>query len=785
MREGLAGLRVVDFTSGIPGGYCTKLLTDAGADVIKVEPPEGDPFRRWTSGHADPGDEDGALFRFLAHGKRSVVGRPDDDHVQALVAGADAVVECWSSDEAARLDLPGRHPGLVVLSITPFGRGGPLTDRPTTEFIVQAESGGLLCRGGPDQVPIQAGGRISEWVAATFAAVALTAATRYAQRTGHGEHIDFSVAETMTIAAAGYSDFIYRMLGSQPITTVQRTFETPSVEPTLDGYVGFCTNSRQQFDDFLLMIDHAELLGDEELARAPGRQKRWKEWNDIVHEWTTRHTTTEIVDLASALRIPVAPVHSGRDVLQCDHFRARGIFVPDPTGSFEMPRRPWRLDDTDPPPPAPAPAVGEHTGRIENRTPPRPVTPVGDRTLPLEGLRVLDLTAWWAGPISAGMVAALGAEVIHVESVGRPDGMRMTGGLFGTDGPWWERSSHFLCSNTNKLGLTLDLTAPRGLELLKELIAQSDVIIENFTPRVMANFGLEWDAIRAINPRCVLVRMPAFGLSGPWRDNTGFAQTMEQVTGLAWVTGHTWDQPRIQRGPSDPNAGMHAAFAMLVGLAELDATGEGHLLEVTMVEGALCAAAELSLEYSAYGVELQRDGNRSPNAAPQGLYAATGWEQWLAVSVETDEQWHGLCRALERPDWAGDPTLATRAGRRAAHDALDEAIAAWAAERDAAEAAELLVGHGVPAARAADPRLIDRHPHWQARGFHEEVDHAVVGRLAVATPPFRFASVERWLRRAAPTLGQHNRDILQGLLGVSDEEFALLEAQRIVGDRLG
>ena len=139
---------------------------------------------------------------------------------------------------------------------------------------------------------------------------------------------------------------------------------------------------------------------------------------------------------------------------------------------------------------------------------------------------------------------------------------------------------------------------PEGIELLRRLIAESDVVIENFTPRVMANFGLEWPTIRELNPRCVLVRMPAFGLSGPWRDNTGFAQTMEQVTGLAWLTGHTWDQPRIQRGPSDPNAGMHAAFAVLVGLAERDATGEGCQLEVTMVEGALNAAAELAIEYT-------------------------------------------------------------------------------------------------------------------------------------------------------------------------------------------
>ena len=783
MQRGLSHLRVIDFTSGIAGGYCTKLLADAGADVIKVEPADGDPLRRWTSSHTDLHGDDSALFRFLAHGKRSVIGAPDEAGVLELVATADVVVEGWSTADAERYDYTGRFPGLVVLAITPYGRGGPLSDRATTEFIVQAESGGLVGRGGPDQVPIQAGGRISEWVGATFAAVAVSAAAWRATHRGHGEYIDFSTAATMTIAGGNYANLIHNLGGSPPITTVHRTFETPSVEPTLDGYVGFCTNSRQQFDDFLLLIERPDLLGDEELARAPGRQKHWDRWNQIVHEWTPKFTTAEIVRRASELRIPVAPVHSGENVMGCEQFVARDVYVDDPTRAFKMPRRPWSIDGEAPPPPLPAPRLGEHVGKIDARKPARPAQPVGPHSLPLDGVRVLDLTAWWAGPISAGMIAALGADVIHVESTSRPDGMRMTGALFGMEGPWWERSGHYLASNTNKRGLTLDLTKPRGLELLKQLIAQSDAIIENFTPRVMGNFGLEWETIQKINPRCILVRMPAFGLSGPWRDNTGFAQTMEQVTGLAWVTGHPWDQPRIQRGPSDPNAGMHAAFALIVGLAERDVTGKGHHFEVTMVEGALNAAVEIALEYSAYGAVLERDGNRSPNAAPQGLYAGAGWENWLAISIETDEQWQALRRALGDPAWARDPSLSTIEGRRAAHDALDERLAEWTRDRDVHEAARLLVEHGVPAAAGVDPRRTTEHPQLVARRFYEFVDHAVVGPQPLPTVPFRFASVDRWLRSPAPMLGEHNEAILGGLLGLSRDELDQLVTDGIIGNR--
>ena len=783
MQRGLSHLRVIDFTSGIAGGYCTKLLADAGADVIKVEPASGDPLRAWTSSHTELQGDDGALFRFLAHGKRSVIGNPDDASVIELVAGADVVVEAWTTDEAERYDFARRFPGLVVLAITPYGRGGPLSDRPTTEFIVQAESGGLVGRGGPDQVPIQAGGRISEWVGATFAAVAVSAATWRATRSGHGEYIDFSTAATMTIAGGNYANLAHSLGGSPPITTVHRTFETPSVEPTVDGYVGVCTNSRQQFDDFLVLIERPDLLGDEELARAPGRQKHWDRWNKIVHEWTTRFTTAEIVRRASELRIPVAPVHSGENVMGCEQFVARSVYVDDPTGSFKMPRRPWSIDGEPPPPPLPAPRLGEHSGQIETRAPARPRQPSGAIALPLDGVRVLDLTAWWAGPISAGMIAALGADVIHVESTSRPDGMRMTGALYGMQGAWWERSGHYLASNTNKRGLTLDLTKPRGLELLKQLIAESDAIIENFTPRVMGNFGLDWPMIQAINPRCILVRMPAFGLSGPWRDNTGFAQTMEQVTGLAWVTGHPWDQPRIQRGPSDPNAGMHAAFALIVGLAERDVTNRGHHFEVTMVEGALNAAVEIALEYSAYGAVLERDGNHSPNAAPQGLYACAGWENWLAISIETDDQWHSLRRALGDPPWARDPALSSIEGRRAAQDRLDDHLAEWARDRDVDDAARELIEHGVPAAAGVDPRLTGDHPQLVARRFYEFVDHSVVGPQPLPTVPFRFASVDRWLRAPAPLLGEHNEAILGDLLGLSRGELDQLVVDGIIGNR--
>ena len=393
------------------------------------------------------------------------------------------------------------------------------------------------------------------------------------------------------------------------------------------------------------------------------------------------------------------------------------------------------------------------------------------------------MTNWWAGPSSAQVLAALGADVIHLESIQKPDGGRFAGGLFRGRDCWWEYSPFCLAANANKRGLTLNLADPQGLDLAKRLIAVSDALIENYSPRVLEGFGLDGESFRAINPRAALVRMPAFGISGPWRDHVGFAQTMEQISGLAWVTGHADDQPRIQRGPCDPLAGMHGAFALLVALAERDATGRGVHVEVPMVEGALNAAAEQVIELTAYGNLMGREGNRSAAAAPQGLYPCRGEDRWLALSVATDAHWEALKGELGRPAWADDARLDGRDGRRAAHDRIDAALRDWAAEQDLEDAVARLIEAGVPAAPVFDPRQTSRHPQMAARGFFETCDHPVVGTHPMPMLPFRYASVERWLRTPAPTLGQHSEEILREVLGLTDEEIAELARREVIGTR--
>ncbi len=400
-----------------------------------------------------------------------------------------------------------------------------------------------------------------------------------------------------------------------------------------------------------------------------------------------------------------------------------------------------------------------------------------------EGLEVLDLTTWWAGPSVSALLGAFGAHVVHVESPSRMDGVRMVGATFFDRPEWWERSWFFLAVNSNKLDRGLEIDSEQWRRVVLDLVRRADVIVENATPRVLGKLGLGWDVIHELNPSAVLVRMPAFGLDGPWSDRPGFAQTIEQASGLAWITGRAEDQPRIQRGPCDPNGGQHAVIALCAALAERERTGKGSLVEASMFEAALAIAAEPIIEWSAYGNLIGREGNRSAHAAPQGLYACAGEDNWLAVSVETYEQWRALARAIGRDDLGADPGLESLTGRRAAHDRIDDAITAWSRGHEVERAAGLLVTLGVPAAVTRDPRLVARHPQFVARRFHEVVDHAVVGRVPVPTVPFRVDGVEHWIETPAPTFGEHNGEVLGSTLGRAAGGIEGLGASGLIAER--
>ena len=675
------------------------------------------------------------------------------------------------------------NPGAVVVSLSSYGLTGPYAGRPGVELTLQADGGALAGRGIAQLPPYAAGGQVVHWVAGAYAAAAASAFLYGTRRGFGGTVIDLSLHEVATLSSTLFADMYASMRGRPPLDgAVPRVVETPSIEPTADGWVGFNTNTRQQFENFLVLIERFDLLDGpvDGWASLATRQARLEEWQGIVRSWTSRHSTDEIIRRAVELRIPVAPVSNAKTLVDCDHVVARNLLRKEPTGTAFGPRRPWIIDGHEAPLTQPAPRLGESSGR----PPPQRVSlPAASRSgRPLTGLRVLDLTNWWAGPAATGLLALLGADVVHVEGPKNLDGGRLSISPGTTSDQWWEHSAFFLQPNLDKRGITLDLTQDAGRSLLLRLVKEVDLVVENFTPRVLDNLGLGWGVISQANPRVVLVRMPAFGLAGPWCDRPGFTQTMEQATGAAWLTGHPEDQPRIQRGPCDPNAGMHAVVAALAALEQRDSTGQGCFVESAMFDTAAAICPEAVLEWTAYSRLLGREGNRSPWASPSGLYGCRGTEKWLALGCADDAQWLALTTVLGRPDLAADPALADAQGRRLAADDLDKQIAAWAHSREVGEAVDALVRAGVPAAPAFDPRATSDHPQLAARGLFELVDHPVAGIIPTPTLPFRVDGIERWHRTPAPTVGQHNAEVLGGL-GLTRAELADLERDGVISDR--
>ena len=784
----LANWRVADLSSGIPGGYCTKLLADGGADVVKVEAPGGDPLRSWSASGAPIADgEDGALFQHLAASKRSAVVDPSDaaavDALHGLLDRTDAVV--WSPGSAlAELDelrpraLLDTHPHLVVTAVTDVGLEGPWHGRAATELTLQAWTGGVigLGRGDPAQAPAFVGGRIGEWLAGAFAAVG----TMASRRAGGAELVDVSMLEAVALCLT-YHPVTYAEALGRPFRK-GRSVMTPGVGVAKDGMVGVGVGTGQQWLDFCVLVDHPEWTEDRSLFRERAHLA------PIIDEWFAQRTVEEIRDLAGAFRLPNAPIATGATLPVLDHFEARGSFVEHPSGGFLQPGRPYRLSPARLRPPAPPPRLGEHTAEVLAAALPtqRPEPPTGERRLPFGDLRVLDMTAFWAGPSCTHLLAMLGADVIHLESTSRLDGTRMLGVPMSEEA-WFERSPIFSALNTNKRSLTIDIQSERGREVLRRLIATVDVIVENYTPRVLEQVGLTFDEVRSLNDDIVVVRMPGFGLDGPWRDNAAFAYTIEDASGLTWLTGHADQKPLEPYCVGDPNAGVHAAAALLLALAHRDRTGEGVAVEAAMVDAAINVTAEQSIEHSAYGALLERDGNRGPTAAPQGLYRTSdvdelgGTDSWVAVSVATDAQWAALVQALGSPPWAADRELATHEGRAAAHDRLDDELSAWCATRTGDEVVAALWPAGVPVARVGQPHHQASLDQLGACGFFEVVHQPHLGAAWHSTLPMRFSSgAERFHRRRAPLLGEHNHELLAEV-GLTDAEIADLEAAGVIG----
>ncbi|MDP3766960.1 MAG: CoA transferase [Dehalococcoidia bacterium] len=421
---------------------------------------------------------------------------------------------------------------------------------------------------------------------------------------------------------------------------------------------------------------------------------------------------------------------------------------------------------------------------------------------PLEKIRVMDLTQVFAGPTCTRILADLGAEVIRLES---PNRMDITRALLhvdndGKDVPW-ERALYFTIRNAGKKEIVVDLNRERGRELLRGLIAQSDVVAESFTPRVMRAFELDYEHVRAIKPDIIMISLSGYGQSGPYADWSAYGMGLEPASGVSQLTGYPGGPPmRSGLSFTDPYSGFIGAGAVLAALHYRRRTGKGQFIDLSEQEAAIPLAGAALMDFAMNGRLPERMGNRSPHAAPQGCYRCRGdafgklsaGDDWLVISIETDAEWEAFCRAAGHAEWAADERFADVLGRRRHHDELDKLIESWTREQDHYDAFHLLQRAGVKAAPVLNGKEILRDPHFKERRHFDVVDQPHQGRRPVQRhlgAEFGHEAVaagddfEASAQGPAPGFGEHNREVLGGLLGLSDDELRDLESQGVIATK--
>ena len=734
----LDGVRVIELGGAISAGYATRLLADLGADVVKVEDEAGDALR-----------PSGGLFRYLNAGKRSVGTVAGAD----LLGRADVIVENLGPGRLEQL-FPGVVGTRTVVRISDFGQQGPYRDIPASDFTVQALGGWVSPHGLPGHEPVQVGGRIPEYAAASFAACAALTAVRIADRTGEPVTVDLSVMECLvgTLAYPMLFQLTLEALGLPP--PENRYSVLPGILRCRDGWVGLNALTGQHWQDICAMLGAEEWAGKQRDLGWGGPEL--DRFYAHVQPVLDGYGVEELVELGQAFRIPAAPVGDGKTLPGLAQFRQRSFFVKEAEGDAIVPGPPWRLSATPAAEPRRAPTLADDrvVWPAEPREPARRET-----TPPFTGLRIVDLGTFWAAPYATLYLGALGADVIKIESVQRPDGFRFSAAFPQEGADWYERSGLWQATNLNKRDVTLDLSQDEGVAVLRSLLQDADVLIENFSPRVVDQFGLGYDAVSALNPGIVMVRMPGFALEGPWRDYVGWAMSFEQTSGMAMVTGDG-DRPINPGGFLDPVVGMHAAFAVQAALAHRDATGAGQLIEMAQVEVGACLTAEQVIEYSLTGRILRGEGNRSPSTrvAAQGVFRC-GDGAWVAITVR-DEDVEPL----------GDVYLD---------------LAEWVGGRPAPDVVEGLRAKGVAVAALLTTGAMYDDPQLVARDYYQPIEHPLTGVRRYPGWPMRFsAGVPAAHRFSAPTLGQHNDEVLGGELGLDACRLAELRARSVIGERM-
>ena len=787
MSGALEGLRVLELGSSEAAAYCGKLFADFGAEVIKVEPPGGDRLRQVPPlVEPAPGRSESALFAWLNTNKQSLVldlaTATGQASLDELAAGADVLIDARPAPD--HLAWRARNPALSIVALSWFGENGPYAGFQGTDSVARALAGlvwPIGSAGEPPEPPNDHQAGVITGLSAFIAALSDQMAKAPGRRFEVAElEANLALAEYAAVTGIGpYAD--ERRFGRNRF---RPTFPM-GVYPCREGWLGLTVVTLEQWRSFCEVFDLPQLAAEPELDMALGRFARADELETLFRPKLLQETAETWFERLRARRVPAVLTPDMAELRRQSVHRERGAFAEVSIGEarFEAPALPQHVARPRLPGGGRAPLPGERAPHVEPWTPRDPRGSAGGER-PLDGLRIIDLTMGWAGPLATRTLADLGAEVIKVESCVYPDWWRT---LIRTPEALaqrqYEQSPIFNLVNRGKKGITLDLTTPTGVDLLKRLVAGADAVIENYSAEVLPKLGLDYSRLVEVRPDLVMVSMPAFGGKSAWRDVRAYGSTLEQGSGLPTIVGAPDAPPTmIHLALGDPVGGLNAAAALLVALRHRRRTGEGQHVDLSQIQCLFPLVAPWFIEQSVTG-KVERLGPRHPTMVPHGAFPCLGEEEWLQIAVVDDLAWRALCQVIGREDLATDRRLATLDGRRAEEGEVEAAVAAWTRTQDAQAAMLALQNAGVAAGVARRPSRLFDDPHLTAREAIVWIDRPYIGRHPQFLAPFRPEGRAYPVTWPSTLLGEFNAEILSRL-GLSEGDLAALEDEGVIGSAI-
>ena len=770
-------LRVVEISSGIAGAYCGWLLQQMGADVLRIGT---------LPTATDGADQIALALAYYAADKQ--VTSPED--VADTVASADLVI----TDDAANFraligrpiaEIAAGQPNTVFGVTSVFGLTGPLADVPAAAIDAQAEAGVAWALGEPGRSPLAIPPGVLECQAGAHLAAACLMARLAGPAPTSGRIVDIALNDVLA-HYVGVNCRFYIHHGMSWRRAGRRASDSGGaypfvILPCADGAVCLSGRTRAEWQRFV------EAMGSPAWSQEPRYQKLRamgqqypEEVDALIAPWLAERTKAEIEGIADRYRLTIAPLRNLADVLATPQLAERDFL------------RPWTVDDRPLVGPGLPFRVAEARGVAQgpNMAGTLLAHAGGARcasgTGPLTGLRVLDLGWVWSAPQVGSILAQLGAEVIKVEHRARPDNSRLSGVIIRDgqriEGQTADMSPMFHQINKGKLGITLNLKEPAGVDLAKQLAMSCDIVLENMSAGSVERSGIGYDVLSAANPRLVMIAMSGAGQFGPLADMRTYAPTMSSFVGLESLVGYPGEVPTgaLNFAIGDPNSAAHALVALFAALARRETTGQGCYIDLSQTEALFATLTPYILQAQIEECQPPTTGSAHPAMAPHGIYPAAGADCWLSIAVRDDDDWAALANVAGDQRWTRDAQFADTGGRIAKREELDAMLSAWTATRDRDALVADLRAAGVPASPVNDIDGVWNDSQIAARGLPDIVDLPGLGPEMLFRAPWNVSGVAIATGTRGPVMGEDNERVLRGILGLSAEAFDRLTAEGVI-----